>query len=294
MRFERYVLAMCALAVVCAGCGGGSRTALVDADAEFERALFLRRQEAHAKSAEAFAQFAARYEHDRRADYAQYLSGEGYRLAGREGAAFEAYDKLFATFRHSAYLSRANDRCIDMGKKLLDGGDASGVRFVEQVTLRSPYGERSARAHMVLGNYHYAASRFAEAKTDYVAVADDHPSSPWKTRAELGAALCEYRQIDRPARNMVHALEARRRLTRLRTAPLTATEMAVVDRYLAEVLNLAAERQMLMARFHLKQGDLEPALAYLKDVIENYRGSSYYDAAVELALTIQKQSRESE
>lgn len=289
MEYGRYALVVCAL--VCGGCGGAP-SALVDVDAEFERAAFLGRKGEHAKAARVYADFAERFEHDRRADYAQYMSGEEYRIAGRYEAASEAYGKLFVNFAHSRYLSRANDRCIEIGRKMLKDSDAGGLRLLNQVTFRSPYGEQSAEAHMIMANHHYASGRFAEAKVEYEAVAVDHSSSRRAPRAALGSALCEYRQIDRPARNIAHALEAKRRFTKLRTAPLTATEMAVVDRYLAEVINLLAERQMLLARVHLKQGQVEPALRYLKDITDNYRKSRYYEAAVELVLYIQEQVQE--
>ncbi len=292
MRSGPYALVICALAIVCAGCGGGSRLAIVDPDAELDRAAFLARKGAHAEAAEAYAEFAEKFDHDNRADYAQYKSGDEYRAAGRYEAASEAYAKLFTDFTHSRYLSKANDDCIAMGKKMLKDDDAGGLRFLALITYRSPYGKQSAEAHMAMANYNYARRRFAEAKVDYEAVAVDHPQDPRAPRAALGSALCEYRQIDRPARNIARALEAKRRFSKLRTAPLTAAEMTLVDRYLPEVINLLAERQMLMARVHLKQGELDAALRYLEDIIDNYRKSRYYEAAAELALYIHEQIEE--
>ena len=292
MASARFILLLCALAAACCGCGGGTRAAFADTDAEFDRCMLLRRTGRHARAAAAFAQFAAKFEHDRRADYAQYLSGEQYRAAGQHEAAFEAYSKLFTAFRHSAYLSKANDRCLEMAEELLARGRSRGVRFLEQVTFRSPYGEQSARAHMMLGNHYYAQARFADAKFSFDAIVNEHPGSRVVAKAALGAALCEYRQIDRPARNMAHAAAARDRFRKLRTAPLSAAEMGLVDKYLAEVIDLIAERQLLMARFHLKQGELASALAYLRDIIENCRSSRYSRAAADLVLYIHEQSME--
>jgi len=291
MASARSILLLCALAAACCGCGG-ARTAFVDADAEFDRCVLLRRSGRHAKAAAAFAQFATKFEHDRRADYAQYLSGEEYREAGQDEAAFEAYSKLFATFRHSAYLSKANERCLEMAKRLLARGDSRGVRFLEQVTYRSPYGEQSARAHMMLGNHYRAQGRFADAKVSFDAIVNEHRGSRLVAKAALGAALCEYRQIDRPARNMAHAAAARERFRKLRTAPLSADEMSLVDKYLAETIDLIAEHQLLMARFHLKQGELAPALVYLRDIIENCRTSRYSRTAAELVLYIHDRNLE--
>lgn len=292
MKSGHYALVICALAIACGGCGVGSRGVIVDPDAELEQAAFLARKGAHVKAAEAYAEFAERFEYDRRADFAQYKSGDEYRAAGQYAAAAEAYGKLFTDFTHSRYLTQANDHCIAMGRKMLRDGDTGGLRLLTQITYRSPYGKQSAEAHMAMANHHYARGRFAEAKVDYEAVAVDHPHDSRAARAALGSALCEYRQIDRPARNVARALEAKRRFSKLRTAPLTAAEMTLVDRYLPEVINLLAERQMLMARVHLKQGELEPALRYLKDIIDNYRTSSYCEAAAQLVLYIQEQIEE--
>ncbi len=292
MMAFRSTVFLCALAALAGGCRAGPSAAFVDADARFDRAARLKRQGRHVKAAEAFASFADQFEHDTRADYAQYLCGEEYRLAGRVEQAVAAYDRLFEKFPQSRYLTRANQRCLEIAATALKSDEAAGVEYLEQLISRSPFSEESARAHKMLGDHFYGLKRFGEARLEYDAVATETPESPLAPQAALGAALCEYRQIDRPARNMAHLVSARRRLLRLRTAPLTASEMALVDRYLAEVINLGAERQMLMAQFHLKQGQLEPALRYLRDIVENYPKSRYYQAAADLILYMRQQSRE--
>ena len=292
MALVRSSLVTCILAAVCCGCGTPARRALVDADAEFDRAVRLRSEGRHVAAAAAFAAFAKDYERiDPRADFAQFLAGDERLAAGHDEAAFEAFSELYRRFPGSAYLGRADGKCLEIGRRLLKAGDSAGAELLGRLADRAPYTGLAAEAHMNLGNHYYAKARFADARFEFDAAAEAQPNGALAAKAQLGAALCEYRQIDRPARNMDHVLAARERFRKLRTAPLSAAEMQSVDTYLKEVLDLAAERHLLMARFHLKQGEVGPALAYLREVLESYSGTRYYEPALTLMLLIEEESR---
>ncbi len=291
MATSRPRLALCVLSAVCFSCAAQNEGAYVDTDAEFDRAVSLRSAGEHAAAATAFGEFAQEFEHDRRADLAQYLSGEEYIAAGREQAAFEAFCDLYRRFSHSRYLTRADRTCVETGKRLLGSGNSQGVDFLEKVTNRAPYGELAAEAHTALGKYYYENHRFADAGFEFDAAVKGVRDPRLRAQAQLGAALCEYRQIDRPVRNMGHVLEARERLRKLRTAPLDADDMRTADRYLDAALDLAAEHHLRMVTFYLKQGELAPGLAHLREVIENYPGTRYSEAAARLVLFIQKERR---
>jgi len=262
------------LAVLSCGCATRGERAYVDADAEFRRAEELRLAGKDAAAAKAFERFAKRLDYDSRANYAQYLSGEGYLAAGNYDAALAAFDRLYRRFPYSPYLARANDRCLVIGKAMLKAGNSRGVEVLDHVAARAPYGATAVEAHMLLGAYYYKRGRFDQAKFEFDSIVAQsrqgaHP------RAELSAALSEYRQIDRPARNLERLEAARRRLLRLRKQALSEKDERLAEKYLREIVDLGAERHLLMAAFYLKQGALEPAVAHLNKILEKFPTSRH-------------------
>ncbi len=285
----------CALlaGVLVSGCGTVQR-AYVDPDAEFTRAVTLRSQGQHADAGDAFARFARRFEQDSRADFAQFLSGEEYAAAGNSDAAVDAFNTLFRRFPHSAYLSRANDMCVRLGTDMLASGNNKGAAFLERVIDRTPYGPTATAAHMELGKYYLESERPNDARLEFDSVAREQPNTPLGVQAEFLAAVSEYRLIGRHVRNMDHLVSARERLLKLRTASLDATDMETVDRYLGVIADLAAEHHMLMAQFYLKQGEIVPALAHLREIVDRYPGTRHHEPAADLILFIREEARKME
>jgi len=288
----RASLAWCLVVLVCAGCAAPGGRAYVDADAEFARAAALRSRREHRAAAEAFGRFASDFEHDSRAHYAQYLCGMEHAAAGRTAAAVDAFDALHRRFPYSPYLERANERCLELGRRWLNAGDAAGVECLEALAARAPHTETAARARMALGRYYFGKDRIADAKHQFDTAALEYPSAAWKARAELSAAVCEFHQIEQPARNIDHVATARKRFRKLRTASLSAAEMRLVDRHFTAALNAGALHHLHLARFYLKQGRVEPCLAHLQELLAQYPGTVYAEAAAELMRVVHEEVAE--
>ncbi len=264
----------CVLAALCCGCATPGGRAYVDADAEFRRAEDLRLAGKHVAAAKAFAQFAKRLDYDNRANYAQYLSGEAHFAAGNHASALAAFNRLYQRFPYSPYLARANDRCLAIGKVMLKAGNSRAVEVLDNVAARAPYTRTAAEAHMLLGTYHYQRGRFDQAKFEFDSIIAQNRRGAYP-RAELSAALSEYRQIDRPARNLERLEAARQRIVRLRKQALSENDERLAKKYLQEIVDLGAERHLLMAVFYLKQGTIDPALAHLNEIVAKFPTSRH-------------------
>lgn len=293
MWCKRLTFAVCAAVLAVSGCGT-TRPAYVDEDARFQRAVQLRSAGEHQAAAEAFADYAREFPTESRAGLAQYLSGEELEAAGHDQGAFDAYIAVDERFPESAYVGRARAKCLEIGNRLLATDAAAGERLLRRMADRTRHSEAVAQAHMRLGEYYFAQGRWAEAKFEFDGVALEHPHSDLCARAQLRAALAEFRQIDRVDGNMEHVLAAQQRLMALRTAPLDANDMQIVDRYLADVLNLAAERHLRTAQFYLKQGELRAALNLLREVLETYPDTPSAEPAANLTAFILEMLREGE
>jgi|GEM_PF-3976561 len=293
MWFARRHFVLFAAVLAASGCGS-TRPAYVDEDARFRRAVQLRSAGEHQAAAAAFADYAREFPTESRAGLAQYWSGEELEASGNDEAAFDAYVALEDRFPESDYVGRARAKCLEIGNRLLTTDATAGERLLRRMADRARHSEAAAQARMRLGEHYFTQGRWAEAKFEFDDVAHEQPQGRLRAKAELRAALAEFRQIDRVDGNMEHALAAQRRLMQLRTAPLDANDMQVVDRYLARVLNLAAEHHLRTAQFYLKQGELRPALNLLREVLETYPDTPSAEPAANLTAFILELLREGE
>jgi outer membrane protein assembly factor BamD (BamD/ComL family) len=285
------MLALLAL-VAWSGCAPvPPKLAYVDVDAQFDRAVELRAEGQHLKAARAFKAFAASYDVDKRADYAQYLAAEEYVAAGLHEPAVDALLVLHQQFPHSAYLDKGNELAVECARHLLSGGSRKATEIVQTLADAAPFGDTAAKLHQELGDHFYERERFADAAYEYDIVDTESSDRRLAAKAGLQAAICEYRQIQRPARNAEHIIEAERRLRALRTADLDATDMRKVDELYRSARHLAAEYRMAMARFYLKQADVVAAVVYLREVAQEYGDTPYHAEAVDLLLMVQQETQ---
>lgn len=277
--------------ILCLGCSAPTPSAYLDVDARLANAHRLASANRHAQAAAAFASFATELRHrDQRARLAQFWAGEEYSKAARFDDALDAFSALHKHFPDSGKLLDDADRsCLDMGQRLLAAANPRGLAFLEAVTDWGP-SPVAPDAHLALGQYYYARSRFADALFEFDRVVRDYPGTDHVLPARLAAALCEYHLVDRPPRNLAHLANAQRRLRDLRSAPLGADDMARVDRCLRELDNLAAESHLLMAQFYLKQGTVTPAIHHLREILERYAATPHSDRARELILLIDREA----
>ena len=263
----------CVFLALCCGCAASDRRVPDDPAAAFQAAETLRLADSHRAAARAFADFARAFDYDRRAHVAQFRAGTEYLLAHQYDAALNAFEKLHREFRYSWHLVDANALCYGMGVDLLKAGDAKGVTFLEHVCLYARHGDWAHKAHVALGQHYLALGRFFEAQLEFQSALAEHSTGPDGVTAGLLVARSEYKQIDRPARNMDHLEAARHRLKQLSGATTGTKDHAAVKKHLADIAELGAERHLLMTRFYLRQGAVAPALAHLDEVIRRYGAS---------------------
>ncbi|MFO7897931.1 MAG: outer membrane protein assembly factor BamD [Planctomycetota bacterium] len=281
-------------AVAVCGCAG-PRSAYVDAGSRYDRATKLAAEGRHLAAARALERFATDFPHDQKAHVAQYESGVQYEAAGEPEAAFEAFRALRRTFEYSWLVPRANARCLKLGRELLDSGDELGVTVLDHVIASGRHSDLAVQAHLALAEYAYDQARFADAQREFAAVSVEYPEHEKALYAEFRAALCAYRRIGGPGRNMRHLREARLRFGKLRASDLGIREQELADRYLEAVGELGAQRHLEMARFYFKQGLVSPARAHLAEVLRRYPDAgAWADAAQEVIELIQNEYNKEE
>jgi tetratricopeptide (TPR) repeat protein len=283
---RHYVLASLALAAgACA-----SPDPVVDADAALLRAEEFRSAGRHAAAARAYARFADEVSHDPRADYAQFVAGEAWLAAGKEQKALAAFARLHERFEHSRYLDQATKRVLEIGVAWARSNRSAAEEILEQVTLRSPYSEMAAQAHLELGRFYLRRGRYVAARTSFDEVQKAGGSAERIDKADLAAAVCELHLAGRPVRNLGRVEAARERLDRLRRQPLSAENMQAADRLLARAVDLGGEHHLRMARFYLRQDAVGPALVHLRHVMTDFPTSSHCPAAAELLGLIAREA----
>ncbi len=280
---RQYFLLM--LLLIPVGCGRPG-AAYVRPDALYEQATELADDGRHLAAARSLEQFARDFPHDERAHVAQYNSGIEYRAAGEPARAFRAFRILRRRFEYSWLIPDANEHVLEIGRELLEAGDRLGLDALEFVITSARRSAAAVEAHLALGEYYYERGRFADARHEFATVGAEYPNHEKALYAEFRAALCAYRQIGRPVRNMQHLREARVRFQELVESDLEPRQRELAERYLKATAELGADRHLDMARFHLKQGRLPRARAHLEEVIRRYPEAGERVAAAQEVLEL--------
>jgi outer membrane protein assembly factor BamD (BamD/ComL family) len=282
--------------VLCAGCRLGGDPAYVDDQAMLQKAHELRADGRHVKAAEIYAEFARQFQSTApsRSAMAQYLAGEEYFAAGKMDEAVVALERLVRQFPHSPDLTRANARCLEIGKRQLVADDAAGVKTLESLIQRVPYTSIAAEARMALGKYYYNHGRFGEALVEFKLLADGPEFGPLNERARFHAVCSAFWNVRWPVRDLDQLEAARAALASLRedrASSLSAAEAQRVDRYLGTLDAWGAMHHLRMARFYLKQGTVDPALVHLRKVLTDYPEAEHSETAARLILLINEEAQ---
>lgn len=282
-------IAMLSAALILWGCASGPQSAYVNPDSAFTSAMDLRSEGKHKEAAEAFLDFAQRFDHDQRAHLAQYMAGEEYSEAGLFFKALSAFDELYRNFKYSDYLGRADRRTLEMGIALLESGDDRGREFLEKVKVRAPYSPAAYEARMYLGRNLYKKGKFDDAHFEFDAVSRN-TSGVVRAEADMNAALAACAIAAKSPGNAGALENAMKRLEIVRSAELSVESMGVVDAALKDLSDKAAEQHMILASFYLKQAEPMAALAHLKEITEKYPLSRLHKPAADLTLFIYQEA----
>jgi outer membrane protein assembly factor BamD (BamD/ComL family) len=147
-----------------------------------------------------------------------------------------------------------------------------GVEIIERAIRHDPYHKRVPDALMLIGDARLKSRWYSEAKRVYARIAEEHPKSTLRPRAEYKAVLAESKAVEDVAYDTSSCEAIERKCKRLKAK--NKGEMAKKAENLEDAIrNRRARKDFEIAEFYRKAGRRVAALTYYKLVAKNFKGT---------------------
>ncbi len=152
--------------------------------------------------------------------------------------------------------------------------------------LRHPGNARSDHVQFMLAESYYEDKEYALAGVEYRILVSNYGYSDYVDDAYFKEALCLYYEAPRVELDQTRTREALNKLqTFVRIFP-TSPLIPDVQRYIAEIREKLAEKDLKNAIFYIDARRFDAALIYLDKVIDNYPDNDYWAMALYHKATI--------
>lgn len=177
-----------------------------------------------------------------------------------------------------------------MGMKILPAMDKA-VEVLTKVVQNSPYGRYADLAQFKIGEAYKNDGFYEEAVLAYQKLIDDYPKSPLAEDAKYQIALCTYYVSRDPSYDQEftdRAIEEYKKLIE-KTSDIELNKEA--KDALKRLREKKAESTFAAAEFYEKNGRLQSAVVYYKDIAENYGDTVISAKAKEKVIKLEKKGK---
>lgn len=233
---------------------------------------------------------------------AQYYIGRSYEAMQKYYYAYLAYQKVIDEYPGSKRIAEViakeyeiadffynQEKAKILGKSIgMFSSKDKALEIFQKIVSDAPYGEYGPLAQYKIGIYYRDTARYKEAIDEFNKLIDNYPQSKLVVEARYEIAIClfeiaaqrDYKQadIDKAIR------EFQDFLTDCSEDKLTAEAL----NKLSELKQKKAEGIFSIAQFYEKQGDLDSALIYYKEIRDSLGDTPWVIKAVERILVINK------
>lgn len=273
------------------------------AEEQFQWALEFYEEKDYSRAIKEWEKLIKHFPLSELAPEARYHIGLAYQAMGGHYDAYLAYQKVLdqcpQTKRVNEIIEKeyqiANLFYTAKGTELLGISLASkkerAVEIFRKVIENAPYGEYADIAQYKIGLYYWESGRYEEAIGEFRKIIDDYPKSELLDDARFQIALCffklylrtEYDQeaIDKAIKELENFIE---------DFPEELRMVEEAHKILAQLNEKKAEHAFKIAQFYERQGSIESAVIYYKEVRDKYGGTSWAAKALERIIALEKGS----
>ncbi len=234
---------------------------------------------------------------------AQYYIGRSYEAIEDYYQSFLAYQKTIDKYPYNERVDEIIERQYKMGSAFVDGQKAKimgmkilpamdkAVEVLTKVVQNSPYGRYADLAQFKIGEAYKNDGFYEEAVLAYQKLIDDYPKSPLAEDAKYQIALCTYYVSRDPSYDQEFtdkAIEEYKNLIE-KTSDIELNKEA--RDALKRLREKKAESTFVTAEFYEKNGHLQSALVYYKDIADNYGDTVIAARALEKATMLEKKAK---
>ena len=167
----------------------------------------------------------------------------------------------------------------DIGKKKYDV-----ARLTLQTLINAyPDSDYLAKAKLAIADSYYeegGAAAFTHAEVEYKDFITFFPNAPETAYAQYRAALCHYRQLEKPDRDRTHALRAEEEFQNLLLNFPNSEYAPEGEKRLIQVQEILADSEFRVGRFYFIRENWRGAANRLNDLVERYPNYSLRDEAL--------------
>lgn len=282
-------------AALVAGCQGlFARADAPTVASRLEQARTLYDQQRFGKALKIFKKLTDQSVYDAAyAEEATFYVAECYYQQRRYVEAHEAYRTLLEEFHSNRYFDVAVRREFTIGADYCTGRVSSfwkkkgfGAKILDKALDYQPFGEYSAQARLILGDYYFDDHDYDEALFHYELLIGQYSATPEATQAQYRKAICLYRTVQG---NRYDSAEIGKAIKGLKDAEHAVggqassktgrNRLSDIRRKLDDLREVGAKENYDLARFFLKNGNKTAAATYFYEVLEDAPNSTYAQRA---------------
>jgi len=300
---------MAAVAVLClaaplAGCSTITVKSDVPVAERLDKARTLYGEQRLDQAAKIFRELSNRSRYDdATAEEATFYLGECYYRKQDHVKALDAYRALLNEFRTVRYFNEAIRRQFAIGAAFCLGnisttwhGRGYGAKILAEALDHQVFGEYSAQARMLIGNYNFDKRNYDEALIQYELLVSEYSDTPEAVQARYRKALCLYNMVEGNGYDPAEIEEAIKEFEAARLAASQQSDARAnrerlddIREKLADLQETGARETFDLARFFLKNGNKKAAATYFYQVIEEAPGTQYAQEARRQLQVIQQE-----
>lgn len=207
-------------------------------------------------------------------------------------SAYQICEKMLDTYPRSTHRTAVLRREMKIGDALtraeLDlyvarlSRIAEGVKVIERVIERAPFGPLADDAVLNIGDAYMRTGSYEDARDQYDRLLRNYPNSTLTLRARVSRAKCNYLMSSEAAYDTAPAEEARRELEVL--SKVSGDEE--LARRMTEMRDLLAGGDYSTGVFYVQRGNFRGARRYMEAVIAKYPKSDYAARATRVIAAI--------
>lgn len=243
------------------------------------------------------------YRYTRDCQQGLFLLGEIHRAEGDYDAAWASYEDLLNRYAATDLRDRVLSLETEMAQAYLNGkkrkilrslwvtARQEGETMLEKIYQRDPKGARGKAALLVLADYHFARSRFAESEDEYQKLATvfarDADAAQFKLLAAQ-SALGRFRGAKTDARALG---DAEQRFKYLQEEHPDLAKRENVAEVLQVIDERRAEKDFETAEFYKKTRKTRAAIFYYRAICRDYAGTLWASRAKERLVSLGAEDR---
>lgn len=168
-----------------------------------------------------------------------------------------------------------SDLQLAIGVFYLKKGKYTGVKILQDMVERNPYGPRADEAQFRIARYYLGKGHYVDAAEAFALVVAQYRNSRYREEAMFLKAKASYLDNEGPRRDPLPYEEARVGLSDYLKAYPTGKRTGEAKRLLGEIDDALARKQYLIAEYYRKQRRYRAAHRYYVSLVRKYPNSKW-------------------